>query len=135
YLTASAVLQYCGALTLMHEAEVKARAQSLLEHVGLADRAAEPIARFSKGMVQRLGVAQALLNDPELLVFDEPSEGLDLDGRRMIRAVIAAQRERGGTVLYVSHILSDVEQMCDRIGVLARGRLVFVGAVTELTRT
>ena len=134
YLSARAVLEYYGALTLMHEAEVKARAQTLLEHVGLADRAREPIARFSKGMVQRLGVAQALLNDPELLVFDEPSEGLDLDGRRMIRDVIAAQRSRGRTVLYVSHILSEVEQLCDRVGVLVRGGLVFVGPVSDLTR-
>lgn len=134
YLTAPALLQYYGALSFLPEAEVKARSASLLELVGLADRCREPIARFSKGMVQRLGVAQALINDPELLVFDEPSEGLDLAGRQVLREVIANQRRRGRAVLYVSHVLSEVEQVCDRVGVIVLGKMKHIGPVTALTR-
>jgi ABC-2 type transport system ATP-binding protein len=134
YLSATALLEYYGALSLMPEPEVKARIPELLDRVGLADRAHEPIARFSKGMVQRLGVAQALINDPELLVLDEPSEGLDLSGRQMIRALASEQRSRGRTVLLVSHVLSEVEQVCDRLGVLVAGQLAYLGPLSELTR-
>src|ERR1019366_10697931 len=81
YLTARALLEFYGALSLLPEPTVKARVPKLLERVGLSDRSDEPISRFSKGMVQRLGIAQAILNEPDLLVFDEPSEGLDLFGR------------------------------------------------------
>jgi ABC-2 type transport system ATP-binding protein len=134
YLTATALLQYYGALSLLPEPEVKARIPILLERVGLADRAHEPIARFSKGMVQRLGVAQALINDPELLVFDEPSEGLDLAGRQMLRELAAEQRARGRSVLLVSHVLAEVEQVCDRVGVIVAGRLAYVGPLADLKR-
>ncbi len=118
YLTARALLEYYGALSLLSEPEVKIRATKLLEHLGLADRAREPIARFSKGMIQRLGVAQALLNEPDLLVLDEPSEGLDLSGRQLIRGLVAEQRRQGKGVLLVSHMLPEVEQMCDRAAVI-----------------
>jgi ABC-2 type transport system ATP-binding protein len=134
YLSATALLEYYGALSLLPEPEVKARIPQLLERVGLADRAREPIARFSKGMVQRLGVAQALVNDPELLVLDEPSEGLDLRGRQMLRELAAEQRARGHSVLLVTHVLAEVEQVCDRVGVIVGGRLAYVGALTSLTR-
>src|SRR5262249_26144062 len=114
YLSATALLHYYGALALLPEPVVRERVPQLLERAGLADRAREPIARFSKGMVQRLGVAQALVNDPDLLVLDEPSEGLDLAGRQVIREVIAEQRRKGGAVLLVSHVLGEVEQVCDK---------------------
>jgi ABC-2 type transport system ATP-binding protein len=133
YLTAAGLLEYYGALSLMPEPEVKARVPKLLERVGLADRAGEPIQRFSKGMIQRLGVAQALINDPELLVLDEPSEGLDLSGRQLIRDLTAEQRERGRTVLLVTHLLSEVEHLCDRLAVLVMGKVVHVGPVAGLT--
>ncbi len=133
YLTATALLHYYGALTLLAQSEVTAAVPRLLEQVGLADRAREPISRFSKGMLQRLGLAQALLNDPELLVLDEPSEGLDLGGRQLLRQVLQRQRERGKSVLYVTHLLAEVEQVCDRVGVMVAGRLRFVGPVAELT--
>lgn len=135
YLSATALLEFYGALSLLPEPEVRERVPRLLEQVGLADRAHEPIARFSKGMIQRLGVAQALVNDPELLVLDEPSEGLDLSGRQMIRELIHDQRQRGGSVLLISHLLTEVEQLCDRVGILVNGQLVFVGKLSELTRS
>jgi ABC-2 type transport system ATP-binding protein len=134
YLTAAGLLEYYGALSLMPYEEVRQRVPKLLELVGLADRGREPIARFSKGMVQRLGVAQALINDPDLLVLDEPSEGLDLAGRRLVRELIADQRRRGRTVILVSHALEDVEQLCDRAAVLVAGRLVNLGPMADLVR-
>jgi ABC-2 type transport system ATP-binding protein len=134
YLTAAGLLHYYGALTLLPESDLERRVPELLERVGLADRCREPIGRFSKGMVQRLGLAQALLNDPELLVLDEPTEGLDLNGRRLVLDAVAEQRRRGRTVLMVSHVLTEVERLCDRAAVLVEGRLVHLGPLPELTR-
>ena len=85
-------------------------------------------------MVQRLGLAQALLNEPELLILDEPTEGLDLLGRQLLRKVIAAQKARGATVLIVSHVLSEVEQTCDRVAVIVGGRIVKVSNVADLLK-
>ncbi len=134
YLSARALLEFYGALTLLSESVVRSRVAELLDKVGLADRSHEPIWRFSKGMVQRLAIAQALMNDPELLVLDEPSEGLDLAGRRLVRDVIVERRQRGFTVLLVSHVVGDVEELCDRVGVLVEGRLVYSGTVADLIR-
>lgn len=134
YLSASALLEYYGALTLMPYERVRERVPYLLELVGLADRSREPIARFSKGMMQRLGIAQALLNEPRLLVLDEPTEGLDLNGRHLLRDVVREVRERDGTVLLVTHIPTEIEHLCDRVGVLVQGRLVHVGPLADLTR-
>jgi ABC-2 type transport system ATP-binding protein len=134
YLSAMALLEYYGALALLTEPVVRSRAAMLLDMVGLADRGHEPISRFSKGMIQRLAIAQALMNDPELLVLDEPSEGLDLVGRRLVREVIAERRRRGFAVLLISHVLGEVEQVCDRLGVLVNGHLVHYGTVADLTR-
>lgn len=134
YLSASALLELYGALTLLPELVVRQRVAPLLDKVGLADRAHEPIAHFSKGMIQRLALAQALMNDPDLLVLDEPSEGLDLAGRQLVRDIITERRQRGASVLLVSHLLADVEKVCDRLAVLVRGRLVFSGSLAELTR-
>lgn len=133
YLTVPQLLYYYGALSLLPEPLVRQRVPRLLAQVGLADRLREPITNFSKGMIQRLGLAQALLNEPELLVLDEPSEGLDLEGRQILRSVLTEQRQRGRTVLLVSHLLADVEQLCDAIGVLVAGRLVWSGPLQELT--
>jgi ABC-2 type transport system ATP-binding protein len=133
YWSAIGLLNYYGALTLMPEPEVRRRIPGLLKRVELADRGDEPISHFSKGMVQRLALAQALLNDPDLLVLDEPTEGLDLAGRQLLREVIGEQRQRGKSVLLVSHVLTEVEQVCDRIAVLVAGRLVEIGALAALT--
>jgi ABC-2 type transport system ATP-binding protein len=132
YLTAAALLEYYGALTLLPQESIQERIPRLLERVGLADRAREPIARFSKGMLQRLGMAQALLNEPRLLVLDEPTEGLDLAGRQLLRDAVAEVRARGGSVLLVSHVLTEVERLCDWAAVLLQGRLVFLGPLEEL---
>jgi ABC-2 type transport system ATP-binding protein len=134
YLTARELLRFYAALTLMKPETISSRVDELLKLVGLADRAAEPISRFSKGMVQRLGLAQALLNDPDLLVLDEPTEGLDLVGRALLRDVIAGRKAKGKTVLLVSHVLSEVEQTCDRVAVLVNGSVVKDATVAELTR-
>jgi ABC-2 type transport system ATP-binding protein len=133
YLSAAALLEYYGALTLMSPQRVRQRVAQLLDLVGLTDRSREPIARFSKGMIQRLGIAQALLNEPHLLVLDEPTEGLDLNGRRLLRDVVREVRQRGGSVLLVTHILTEIEHLCDRVGVLVNGRLVHVGPLADLT--
>jgi ABC-2 type transport system ATP-binding protein len=133
YLSAQAVMEFYGALSLLAPALVRQRVPQLLERVGLADRTSEPIQRFSKGMVQRLGLAQALLNEPELLVLDEPAEGLDLNGRRLVLDIIAERRSRGLTVLLVSHALADVAAICDRVGVMVEGKLSYLGPLAGLT--
>jgi ABC-2 type transport system ATP-binding protein len=134
YLTPAAILEYYGALSQVPYEIVKKRGPQLLERVGLADRAHDPIRTFSKGMAQRLGVAQSLINEPELLVLDEPNEGLDLPGRQLVASIIREQRTKGGTVLLVSHVLPEVEQLCDRVAVIVGGRLGYEGTVTDLTR-
>jgi len=134
YWNAAGLLEFYGALTLLPEPTIRRRARQLLELVGLADRCREPISRFSKGMVQRLALAQALVNDPELLVLDEPTEGLDLAGRRLLFDVVADQRRQGHTVLLVSHVLTEVERVCDRVAVLVHGRLIHSGSLPDLTR-
>jgi ABC-2 type transport system ATP-binding protein len=134
HLGAVELLRYYGALSLLPGEAIAARAQALLERVGLADRGREPLSRFSKGMVQRLGLAQALLTVPDLLVLDEPTEGLDLQGRRLLREVVAETKAAGRTVLLVSHVLTEVEQLCDAAAVLVAGRLVFNGPLADLTR-
>jgi ABC-2 type transport system ATP-binding protein len=135
YLTPASLLEYYGALSLVPFEQVKKRIPELLERVGLADRANDPIRTFSKGMTQRLGIAQALINDPDLLVLDEPNEGLDLPGRQLMMGLIRDQRDRGRTVILVSHVLQEVEQLCDRIAVVVGGSLAFEGPISELTQT
>jgi ABC-2 type transport system ATP-binding protein len=135
YLSAAELLRYYGALSLVPYEALRTRVPQLLERVGLADRSREPIARFSKGMVQRLGIAQALVNDPQLLVLDEPTEGLDLAGRQMLREVVREVRARGGSVLLVSHVLSEAEHLCDRVAVLVNGQVIHTGPLDELLKS
>jgi len=131
-LTAEGLLRYYGALSLVPTTDLRRRVPALLERVGLADRPREPIGRFSKGMIQRLGLAQALLNEPDLLVLDEPTEGLDLSGRQLVREIVSEQRQRGATVLLVSHAHAEVDQLCDRVIVLVEGRVVHDGSLENL---
>jgi ABC-2 type transport system ATP-binding protein len=123
-----------GKLAWIPAASLNASIPILLDRVGLSDRADEPIARFSKGMVQRLALAQALLSEPELLVLDEPLEGLDLEGRITLHEAIQQQRRLGKSVLLVSHALAEIAAVCDRVAVLVGGKLVHAGPVSELLR-
>jgi ABC-2 type transport system ATP-binding protein len=132
YLTPAEYLDYAGRLFDLPAAERRDRAKSLLERLGLARSAHVQMRRFSKGMVQRAGVAQALMNDPELVILDEPMSGLDPIGRRLIRTLISELKERGRTVLFSTHILSDAETLCDRVAVLREGRLLDVGPLSGI---
>ena len=132
YLSAGEVLHFLGGLSGVPPAELPRRAAGLLDRVGLADRAREPIRRFSKGMLQRLGLAQALVNDPDLLVLDEPTEGLDLLGRQLLRDVIRERTAAGQTVLLVTHVLGEVEELCDELAVVVAGRLAYRGNLPDL---
>lgn len=132
YLTAWQLLEGYGRMSGIKGRLLRERSGQLLEELGLADRSQEKISCFSKGMLQRLALAQALINDPELLVLDEPSEGMDLAARRLLHGIIRKRRQLGHTVILVSHALSDVERLCDQIAVLRGGRLAFVGTCAEL---
>jgi ABC-2 type transport system ATP-binding protein len=134
YLSAGELLAFYGGLSEIPSEQIAGRVESLLERVGLADRRHEPIARFSKGMVQRLGLAQALINEPELLILDEPTEGLDLFGRQLLRQIVREFKAAKKTVLLVSHVLPEVEELCDTLAVLGEGRIVHTGPLTGLTR-
>lgn len=134
YLTPEEYLDYAGRLFGMPSAERRDRSRQVLARVGLADSARVPMRRFSKGMLQRAGLAQALLNDPELVFLDEPMSGLDPIGRHMVKEVILDLRNRGRTVFFSTHILSDAESLCDRVGLLRAGRLVTVGRLDQILR-
>jgi ABC-2 type transport system ATP-binding protein len=134
YLTPAEYLDYVGRLFGLSAAQRRGRSAELLATVGLERSAHTPMRRFSKGMVQRVGLAQSLVNDPDLLLLDEPMSGLDPIGRRLVRNLILDRRRAGRTVLFSTHILSDAETLCDRVAVLRRGRLLSVGALGEILR-
>ncbi|MFN0085295.1 MAG: ATP-binding cassette domain-containing protein [Blastocatellia bacterium] len=135
HLTAREFLHYCGSLFGLPRDESRRRAERLLGQVGLGEDAEKPLRQFSKGMLQRAGLAQALINNPEVLFLDEPMSGLDPLGRREVRDLIAGLRERGKTVFFSSHILTDVEAMCDRVAIIHCGRLVECGRLSEILDT
>src|SRR5438067_2118316 len=132
YLTAEELLQYFAALFGYPRAECRGRAVRLLGEVGIAGERRLQLRKFSKGMLQRVGIAQAIINDPDLVIFDEPMSGLDPLGRRDVRALILELRDRGCTVFFSSHVLSDAEALCSRVAILARGRLVASGSLNEM---
>ncbi len=134
YLSGEELLSYFGQLCGMRVAASRERASALLDRVGLGAERRMAVRRYSKGMVQRLGVAQALVQDPELVVLDEPMSGLDPIGRRDVRALILSLRDEGKTVLFSSHILSDAETLCSRVAILAAGRLQAVGSMSDLVQ-
>ena len=135
YLSAGEVLRFYGKLHGLSGKRLDERVQNVLETVNLAYAADEPIRRYSKGMQQRVGLAQTLLHDPELLFLDEPLSGLDPQGMKEIRDVVLAQRAAGKTIFFNSHSLAEVERICDRVGLMHKGRLVLVDSVAELVRT
>lgn len=133
YLTGVEFLQLCGAFFKLAPKILKKRIPDLLDKVGLSEDAARKQVRtYSKGMMQRLGFAQALINDPELLLLDEPMSGLDPVGRHDVRQLIMSLKKEGKTILFNSHILSDIEAICDRVGILVGGRIIETGHIDDL---
>jgi ABC-2 type transport system ATP-binding protein len=132
YLTGQEFLAYCGRLLGVSRGALREQVPALLAEVGLDRAARQQIRKYSKGMVQRLGLAQALLGDPHLLILDEPMSGLDPIGRKEVRDLILRQRAAGRTVFFSTHILPDVEMICDRVGILVGGRLVRSGSMRTL---
>ncbi|MGV3485071.1 MAG: ABC transporter ATP-binding protein [Planctomycetaceae bacterium] len=132
--TAQTALRYYGKISRMDSHTIESRMGSLLKLVGLEGRDREPVRRFSKGMYQRLGLAQALLHDPDLLILDEPTDGLDPVGRSEVRRLLVELKQRGKTIFLNSHILQEVELVCDRVAIMSGGQVRGVGSIDELTR-
>ena len=137
FLTGWEFLQFAAGLFEIPASVQRQRIPQLLELVGLAQSAArkKQMRQYSKGMLQRVGMAQALINDPEVVFLDEPMSGLDPMGRRQMREIILSLRDAGKTVFFNSHVLADVEQICDRVAILARGELICIGSIDELLGT
>jgi ABC-2 type transport system ATP-binding protein len=132
YLSAREYLDYAGRLFGLPAGARRERAGRLLEMVGLRRSAGVPLRRFSKGMMQRVGIAQALINDPDLVILDEPMSGLDPIGRRLVRDINLGLKQQGKTVLFSTHILSDAEALCDRVALLRGGELLRVGELAGI---
>src|SRR6266705_1444518 len=132
FLTGEETLRFFGKLCRLNGSRLKNRVHELLELVGLTKARDQRLSTYSKGMLQRIGLAQALVNEPKLVVLDEPTAGVDPAGSRAIRNIIVDLRQRGITVLLSSHLLTQVQQICDRVGILARGALVREGRLEEL---
>jgi ABC-2 type transport system ATP-binding protein len=132
YLTAEELLIYFARLFGFGGSDARRRSSHLLDEVGIGRERRLQLRKFSKGMLQRVGIAQALMNDPELVILDEPMSGLDPLGRRGVRSLILRLRDRGTTVFFSSHVLSDAEALCSRVAILARGQLVATGRLDEM---
>jgi len=133
YLTPREVLELMGRLCDMSRPHRKRRVEELLSELRLERFGGTPLRKLSKGTVQRVGIAQAVLHEPELLILDEPMSGLDPLGRRDVRSLIDRERTAGRTIFFSSHIVPDVEAICDRVGVIDHGRLIKIGRIDELT--
>ncbi|MGB9206355.1 MAG: ABC transporter ATP-binding protein, partial [Terriglobales bacterium] len=133
YLTARELLEYYARLSGMESKERGRKVEAMLERVGLKDAARVQLRKFSKGMLQRVGLAQAVLHDPKVVFLDEPMSGLDPMGRREVRDLMEELKQQGKTVFFSTHILSDAEALCDRVAVIHQGELRGVGHVAELT--
>ena len=137
FLTAWEFLNFIGDLFQIPQPQKKQKIIDLLDLVGLAKNTAQKkqLRQYSKGMLQRVGMAQALINDPEVVFLDEPMSGLDPMGRYQVREIILSLKEQGKTIFFNSHVLSDVEKICDRIALLARGELIDVGSLDDILGT
>ena len=133
YLTAHELLEYYGQLSGVPARERKQRVERVLDQVGLRDVQGVQLRKFSKGMLQRVGIGQAILHDPKIVFFDEPMSGLDPIGRREVRDLMSQLKSEGKTVFFSTHILSDAETLCDRVAIIHKGELRGVGAVEDLT--
>jgi ABC-2 type transport system ATP-binding protein len=134
YLTPTELLTYMGRLFGLQQPALARKVETLLENVGLKSSRALQLRKFSKGMVQRIGIAQAIINDPEIVFLDEPMSGLDPLGRMEVRQIITSLKSRGVTVFFSSHILPDVEAICDRVAILNRGKLQELGALEDILK-
>ena len=132
YLTGRELLRYYGHLSGVAPKQLNTRVDKVLEQVGLKEAANLQLRKFSKGMLQRVGIAQAILHDPRVVFLDEPMSGLDPMGRREVRNMMEELKSEGKTVFFSTHILSDAEALCDRVGIINRGRLRAVGTIDEL---
>ena len=132
YLNARELLAFYGGICGLDSKTVRARSEELLESVGLADSAKRPLRTYSKGMLQRAGIAQALLNDPALLVLDEPFTGLDPLARIHFRELMRGLRERGKSIFFSSHELGETELLCDKVVIMKKGRALYQGPVRQL---
>lgn len=132
YLTADEFLCFYGRLAGLPRETVRQRVPQLLERVSLTEARDRQLRKFSKGMLQRIGLAQALIHDPELIILDEPMSGLDPIGRKEVRDLILSLRDQGKTVFFSTHIVSDVEMICDRVGILAKGKMLASGRIEDL---
>jgi ABC-2 type transport system ATP-binding protein len=132
YLTAEELLTYFASLFGFGVAERRRRVSALLDQVGIGGERRLQLRKFSKGMLQRVGIAQALINDPEVVFLDEPMSGLDPLGRREVRQLILGLRDKGSTVFFSSHVLSDAEALCSRVAILADGKLIASGRMADL---
>ena len=134
YLTGRQVLEFYAALSGVSKSERNKRADQLLETVGMTDWQHKKISQYSKGMLQRVGLAQAMMADPDLIVLDEPTDGVDPVGRREIRDVLVRLRDEGKTIFLNSHLLSELEMVCDRVAILVQGQVAQQGTLDDLTR-
>jgi ABC-2 type transport system ATP-binding protein len=134
YLTPSEFVELCGRLSGLSGKAARSRTREVLGQVGIAYAADRAVRRLSKGMLQRTGLAAALVADPELLILDEPMSGLDPVGRKEVRDLIVEERKRGRTIFFSTHILNDVETLCDRVAILRKGEVVVSGRIAELLR-
>lgn len=134
YLTPREFVELCGRLSGMSGTKLRRRAMEVLDQVKIAYAADRQVRRLSKGMLQRTGLAAALVADPEMLVLDEPMSGLDPVGRKEVRDLIFAERDQGRTIFFSTHILGDVEAMCDRVTILREGKVVVSGSIRQLLR-
>lgn len=135
YYTPDGMLKYYARLSGLDPAEASVRASYVLERLGIADVCNKRISKFSKGMIQRLGLAQAVLGNPDLLFLDEPTSSLDPVGRKDVKDLLLELKAQGKTVVISSHILSDIESLCDRVAIIRNGRLVTTGRLDELLST
>lgn len=133
YLTGEEFVRFCGGLFDIPSKVLAERIEALLELVGMIPNRDVQLRKYSKGMLQRIGIAQALINDPDLVLLDEPMSGLDPVGRHQFREIILGLKKQGKTIVFNSHILSDVEDICDRVCILLHGKLVAEGAIADLT--
>jgi ABC-2 type transport system ATP-binding protein len=134
YLTPTEFVELCGRLSGLRGRSLRDRTRQVLGQVGILYAADRAVRRLSKGMLQRTGLAAALVADPELLILDEPMSGLDPVGRKEVRDLIVDERKQGRTIFFSTHILSDVETLCDRVTILRRGNVVVSGKLSELLR-